>query len=546
MSWKDRAQPVDGKTSGGWKSRALPVDAASEEPTTSAGMAALEHYGNTALGGHLPQFQAFVEKMLPNPTADVDAELEAQGFKIQGPDDSYVSLRDKNIERLKTEEKEHPWASTAGKGGGLAASMLVPTGAAAKGATLAAKVGRGAVGGAAVGAIQNPGDEEGEISPVQFGDRARGAAIGAAIGGVAPAAIDGASALSNKVSNYLKRKAATLAEKATGATGAASEKFVEGTGRELLDRKIVKFGSSPSNIAENAQSALDAAQKSKMDIIENQLKGTNVDRNKIYNRVREKIQELSKDESQVDLVKKLESNLDDILGVADRTSAELPFAQSEKVRAGFDKAAKWDSNSDAPTREAKKILAGAYREAGEDAANAVSPELGGKFKQEKTLQRMLIPVAESAEKRALQLQQSPHGGLLDITAGGAGGTIGGLIGGPIGAAVGGVTGLGLKALRPRYASMGAVAADKLGGKAAGAAAAASKINPQVAQMIAQRRLRGTGDYKRIDDPILKDQRLMDIFRKDPSLIESIQDEKTKSLVRAELKKRGIASDKGSR
>lgn len=279
----------------------------------------------------------------------------------------------------------------------------------------------------------------------------------------------------NAAGDYLGEKAASLAEKATGATGKQTEKFVPGTGRELLDRGIVKFGSSPGDIAENARAAMDQAEASKADIVENQLKDTKVDRNTVISYLKKKMQELSSDESQTGVVKALQSKVDDIQAQIPSTSADVaaenaadvdlsssvPLGKSEEIRRGFDQAAKWDSNSDAASREAAKITANAYREAGEQAATATDPELGAQFKADKTTQRKLIPVEEAAAKRQAQLDQSPHGGLLDIAAAGSGGTIGTMVGGPLGGVIGGATGLAIKSARPRIASVQAVSADKL-------------------------------------------------------------------------------------
>lgn len=292
---------------------------------------------------------------------------------------------------------------------------------------------------------------EGAVSNLAMGKIAEAAApvIGKVLKPVGNAVSSGIEG----VSDWLGGHAEDLAEKATGATGAQAAKFQEGTGRELLDRGIVGFGDSPGDIAANANAAMDSAQASKQDIVENQLQDTKVDRNTVYNYIRNKINALKGDESQVGLVKALESKLEDITGVADQSGTEVPLAQSEDIRRGFDKAAKWDSNTDAPTRDASKIVANAYREAGEQAATATNPELGAQFKADKSTQSLLIPVAEAAEKRASQLNQSPHGGLLDMAAAGAGAAVGG----PIGA----VGGLALKQIRPRLASAGAVSADNL-------------------------------------------------------------------------------------
>lgn len=248
--------------------------------------------------------------------------------------------------------------------------------------------------------------------------------------------------------------------KATGATGKEAAKFAPDTADAV--RQVGRFGDGPAQIAGRAQAAMDAAEESKQGLFNGPLQGVTVDRNAIYNAIQGKIAELSGDESKLGIVKQLDSKLEDITGIAHRDGAAVPLPKSEEIRRGFDAKAKWNGNSDADTIEANKILANIYRQAGEDAASAVSPELGAKFKANKTTQSLLIPVQKAAEARASTLHQSPHGGLLDMAALGAGAEVAG----PAGAAAGFVA----KQLRPRFASMGASTADQLA-KAAPAVAA---------------------------------------------------------------------------
>lgn len=357
-----------------------------------------------------------------------------------------------------------------------------------------------------------------------------GLGVGKAVGAVARG-IGSKIPSRERVVGFLKNKAGSLAEKATGATRVQAEKFSEGTGQKLLDRGLVKFGDAPKDIANRSQSALDAAQLSKEDIVKNKLQGVNVDRNKVYAAVRDRIKELSGDESQVDLVRKLESKLDDIVGVAEKSSSEVPLSKSEEVRRGFDKAAKWDSVSDAPTREANKIVASAYREAGEEAANSANPALGSKFKEDKLTQHLLIPVQEAAEKRAVQLNQSPYGGLLDLAAVGGGGTIGATLdGSPESAAAGGLVGLIAKALRPRYASMGAASLNALAKRIA----VAAKSDPKAAALILQR----MGHVAGSDSP---PSNVVEIIRKSPGAVDAAEDDSVSKRV-----KRSISSKKGGK
>lgn len=362
--------------------------------------------------------------------------------------DEYRRERDKLKHSFTKAAAAHPAIALAGNVAGA-----IPT------LGLAGPAGARPLGIGATGAIAGTGDavSSGDDLATTVNKAGTGAVTAMGTAGLMHA---GGAAL-GAAGRKLGTVATDLAEKATGATGKQAGEFVPGTGRALLDRKIVGFGDSPGDIAAKANSALDAAESSKADIVQNQLPGVNVDRNTVYNYLRNKIQSLSGNESQLWLARKLEGKLEDITGVAEQNGSEVPLAKSEEIRRGFDKSAKWNSTSDAADLEANKITANAYREAGEDAATAANPELGAQFKADKSTQHMLIPVAEAAEKRALQLQQSPHGGLLSASHAGVGGMIGGAVGGPVGAVVGAGVGLANKALRSRYASMGAVTADKL-------------------------------------------------------------------------------------
>jgi len=338
------------------------------------------------------------------------------------------------------------------------------------GANLAGGVGTGlltggmgattSLGRMAVGAGMGAAAGVGYGNPSSVNDGAAEALKGALVGGAVSGVAEGISNALNPSS--LKSTAENMAEKATGATGKQRGLFTPNTGRELLDRDIVNFGSSPSDIAGNAQGAMDAAEAQKSGLMSGELSKATVDSNDVYDYIRNKISAMSGDPSKAPLATKLESKLEDITNAVGDSGSEIPLGQSEEIRRGFDKAAKWSSNSDSNELEANKIVANAYREAGEDAAKSVSPEAGQAFKEAKTTQHILIPAQEAAEKRADVLNQSPIGGLLDIGASGVGASIGHAIGGgPLGTVVGAGAGLVTKALRPRLASMGAVSADKL-------------------------------------------------------------------------------------
>lgn len=237
----------------------LATRAKPEEPTPQSGAAqtAVEQFGQGALMGYLPQVQAGVERGIEKglgllgvgPSA-VDAELRAQGFQV--PERTYVQARDENIARLERQQKERPMLSMASQlGGGIAGSVGI--GAGLRGAGLAAKAAPTVAGrlaqagkvGAVAGAIQNPGDVAGEVSPLQLGDRASnaltGALTGAAFQGTGEAITGGIKAV-GKAAKGAKDAAASFALKQVGANKRAFKELYKGDKIEELGDFVRKSG----------------------------------------------------------------------------------------------------------------------------------------------------------------------------------------------------------------------------------------------------------------------------------------------------------------
>lgn len=171
---------------------------------------ALESFGKGLTFGYLPQIQAGVEK--------------ATDFLTGSPSEPYVQIRDANVRRQKAQAEENPGTALGSEvAGGIVSGIAAPgaifgkAGQAAKAAeavkaaeelknasTLAklantgVRVVKGAAEGAKIGgiygAIQNPGDVEGEVSPLQLDQRLEnaktGAKFGGLVGGAAPLIVD--------------------------------------------------------------------------------------------------------------------------------------------------------------------------------------------------------------------------------------------------------------------------------------------------------------------------------------------------------------------
>ena len=253
---------------------------------SGAAKAGLEHFGNAASLGYLPQIQAAAEPIV---TKALDL---VTGNNAYDNLPSYVERRDENIARLKQQEQDFPKASLAGTvGGGIAGGValtplmsLLPgytalAGAkAAKDAGLMGKTGALALrtlgameGGAATGAVMNPGDIQGEVNPIQAGERGTTSALGAMIAAPLHLGSEGVMAggkyLGNKLSDLAENKAARALGFTKGmikrmynnlGPAQAKDKLQE-VGRAALDEGIVTPLAGPGKMAERSVVAEDAA-----------------------------------------------------------------------------------------------------------------------------------------------------------------------------------------------------------------------------------------------------------------------------------------------
>ncbi len=500
---------------------------------TSAGMAALEHYGNTATMGYLPHLQAGVEKLLPNPTADVDSKLEEQGFSVPSNDQSYLSARDENRKRLETESKEHPYASGAGTAAGVIAGAALPAANIAKGATLGAKALAGAKTGALYGAIANPGDTEGEYSPVQLGGRAKNAAIGAGIGAAAPVAIEGVSRGAQSVKDFLSRKAALKATRALGrptptqATKmAASGQDVE-LGRELLDSGAIPVLGTPGRIAGRVETLQDEAGEAVSDLIKRGGDSKLIDAERLGIEILDspELAQMRTTPGMENTAAMIEKQVETLA-----KNGKLTLKEAQKLRQGIDKSINF--NKAAP--EMRGAQEGLYKQrtAIRDAMNEGINSLPGFAEKDALLKAnrkygRLSEASEILEREIGRDQANRSISLTDTIAGAAGASTGN----PAAAlALGAANKFG----RTFGNSIQARVYDSIAKKAGLVPGAMEKVNPQVASMIAQRAALRDPRFQENDDPILKDPQLLELFRKDPGLIDSIADETRRTKIKRSI------------
>jgi len=246
--------------------------------------AGVEGFGQGVAAGYLPQLQAGAEKAMDfiadSPASvtpigllarmagagksDTDKQLEAQGFTIQGPDDSYVAARDRNIARHAKYAEEMPRSYYGGQVAGAISSapmygkaLTQLPGLAKPAQGLMGRTTQAAAGGAVLGAVQNPGDEQGVIDPVQLEARKKNAKTGAVLGGLTQVGTEGirkgATALKN-LPGRLKESSQFSAFKSSGAMlkdfrRAFGKGRVAEVGQEMIDSGLTKPGMTFDDVA---------------------------------------------------------------------------------------------------------------------------------------------------------------------------------------------------------------------------------------------------------------------------------------------------------
>jgi len=224
-----------------------PVPQPEDQPKTSAAQAGLEHFGQAASMGYLPQLQALAEPL----TDKLYAAMEGK----QAPENNkdYVQRRDENISRMNQEAKEHPYAALGGLLAGSVAGGAGVAGAMPSKIKQLSMLKQAALTGGAQGLIQNPGDTEGQLSGPQLEERAKGGAIGAAVGGAAEKLLGGIQ----QAPAALKEFAQTKAFKSSGAMlkdfrKAFSRDQVNELGQSMIDNKLIGAGMTFDSVAEKS------------------------------------------------------------------------------------------------------------------------------------------------------------------------------------------------------------------------------------------------------------------------------------------------------
>lgn len=292
---------------------------------------------------------------------------------------------------------------------------------------------------------------------------------------VAPYLAKGIQAVGSPIAGALKDFAAKKAVSATGATATQAAKFSPDAGQALLDRGLVGLGDSQSKIAQNVSGQLESAGNKVGSVISDlDKRGATVDQGDIIDALRKRAQELGKDPSQYDVADKLNATANRLQTMieAGGGNSEVPIGMAEDTKKGFQESANY--NSSAQDLSHAKEAANIYRQAVEDAATQFDPKAADTFIDAKKDYKLLAPIEEAANKRAMTLNQSPHGGLMDTATVIAGEGVGGIPGGIIAP-------IARRAVATRIASTLAASANKAGNIMGAAPAVVEGAVPAIAQ-----------------------------------------------------------------
>lgn len=527
----------------------------------SSAQTLLEHYGNAATLGYLPELQAATGRLLPNPNAAIDAKLKSEGFNIIEPT-GYIAERDQNVRRLKEQERENPKAALVGSLAGAGASALLtaglmpPLGA---GVSTGAKAIQAAKAGAIQSALQNPGSNKGDVSPLQLEERVKNAALGGVLGGGLSLGVSGLTKGASALSEALKGKAE---EKAAKSAGMMLKDFralygkdkVNEVGRELLDSEVVTPLATPTKIAERVSPSIEAKNKQVADLVarySEKLKDPKFIENLtpeskeklasvLYNPEKESVQLFKQfvDKYGEENIDRLSPALNEFRSLGSQGSQSLSLAdtQAQKQRLNnlvkdtvYNKLPKDRSISDS----ALLARQGSLRQGVENVSDFVASQLGENPGQVKEINRRmgnLIQMKDIAQDRIARDAANRAFGLTDTISGGIGATIGGIIGGPPGAVIGTGTGMLTNKLSREYANpLMATGFDAAAKRLAQVPAYArlAQENPARFGFLVSKMIQEQAPQVRDSSPSSDE---IEIFRQNPSLLKLIKDEKTRSAI----------------
>lgn len=405
MGWKDRAKPVPADapapSGGSWRDRAKAVEAAPPTPEItgweSAGRGALQE---ATLG-----------------TADeIAGGIGALGslFSDEKLVDAYTRIRDESRAANKAAEEANPNAYLAGQVGGGLATVVLPGGAALKGAGALAKIANAAKVGGALGLASGAGHSEAETLGGFAADTIKGGVLGGTVGGAA----GGFGHVASKIPGALKSGAEKLAKRAVNRGGELSDEV----GRALLDEGIIGWGTGAKAIDDNLASKLSEIGRrlpsylDKADELANATGAVKPDLAAILGKTREKaVTPFERDPLFRDSANKLGGLLDEYAGLADQYDPTKAYRNAHELRKGIDRKINFNKDpSQGEFQAGLRDFRGAASDELAEKLGQLDPELAAGFAKDSKLYSLLSQAAPGAEKGAEAAAKNLPLGLYDV------------------------------------------------------------------------------------------------------------------------------------
>jgi hypothetical protein len=459
------AQPVKGGLSPQEAQELAQLEAMAGAPQPQQSQpleAAVQGFGQAATLGYLPQIQAVTEPLIQGALGlfgdNTDEQLRAQGFNIEQPQQGYTQRRDQYIAEQQRLQEQNPIASTVGGVAGGLASGIATTGAIPfkAGAGLAGRLGQAVASGAIQGAVRNPGDTQGEISPLQLEDRAQNAALDAATGLVFQGGLEGIGAAGralkgadSKIGRAVQKYAfEAISPSKAVSTKAVKDKSIYRIGQTVLDNNLIPPGAGIEDILVNTE---DAIKKSGDQI--GQIYSS-LDNNPSLAIKPEDVKNIATSYAEK-ASERLSGTVDgkDIARKLDKVIKTIPkdanFSDLRKWRASIDDQINFSkANKDLPGYQQELLkLRSEVQDRIAELAGKVDPNLKTQFKRENKNFANLFKVKEMAENKAAANITNTNFGIREGFGAGIGALVGssaGPVGTAAGAALGGLTANTLK------------------------------------------------------------------------------------------------------
>lgn len=435
--------------------------------------------GKGATFGYLPQIQAATEPLIQGALDLIgggsDAQLKAQGFNIQPKEESYTQRRDKAIAEQLALQESNPYASTTGElagaiSGGFASGAPLTKLLGVPAATGLGRLGQAAATGAITGAIRNPGDVQGEVSPIQAGERASNIASDALTGAIFQGGLEAIGKTGKFIRNAGKgidKSVQKYAFEAVSPSKAVSTKAVKDrsiykVGQTIIDNNLIQPGAGVEDILVNTEQAL----KKSGDRIGGLYDA--LDNNPSLAIKKEDIKNIATDYAEK-ASERLSGTVDgeNVARKLNKVIKTIPenanFSDLRKWRASIDDQINFSkANKDLPGYQQELLkLRNEVQDKIANLAGKVNPEYKSQFVRENKNFANLSRVKEMAENKSAANVTNTNFGIRE----GFGAGIGALVGssaGPAGTAIGAATGgLTANALKKYGAPFVAMTASKI-------------------------------------------------------------------------------------